>query len=182
MVNALDSKSSGLCSASLVGSMPTAPTIFICAVYNMSKQLKPLEIDRAKWLTGEATEKCHIDSQLLCGYTGLMCCLGFVAKKEGFTDAEIENVSDFGKLASLSGKANRELEKLFPNFNDIDEKSDTFNALQNAMVTNDMVSLSRDVRERKIVKILSNLGYAVTFTGEYPTYERVKGANNNYDD
>lgn len=134
----------------------------------MEKKLKYLVIDRAKWLTGRAIENGIVsDSMLRDPETGLQCCLGFLARREGCTIRQINNKET---LQGLKGVANKLICKALEikKFDYADYHGSINNKLDRLMDVNDRMRCHSEVRERKIAEGLRELGYEVVFTGEYP--------------
>lgn len=134
-----------------------------------------LVIDRSKWLTGYVlANSAEIGSStLLDEPSGMMCCLGFAARKVGFKPQEIVNVAmpdsiNNDRIETMSQRAfdfcsydNKYPEGDVPGFNDIAE-------------LNDDSSLTNRQREKAIASSLAKHGFNVTFIGKYPNKRDLK--------
>lgn len=107
-----------------------------------------LIIDRKRWLRGE--QGCNA-SKLFRSEDKKMCCLGFFARKCGYTIKEIRNV-----YAPQDCTLNK-----FPGW--LVFKGVNTDIGVNLMTINDGVGMDNKVREKKIIKVFKKKGISVVF-------------------
>jgi len=137
----------------------------------VTKKLERLEIKRSKWLRKVIESKRMPDSYLFDRDTKGMCCLGFYARKLGYSTKEIENIgAPEGVHTTLQDFHNR---NKFPAAlvvfrRGLPRRTHLCNQL---IKVNDGWS-TEDIREAKITKLFRKMGVVVTFTGKgYPKYK-----------
>ncbi len=105
------------------------------------KSLKPLVIDRTRWLRGDEWKSMLRDE------VGNMCCLGFACLAKGLDPEQIAFV---------------------PRPDDLDQSGEELddwelNVVERAMEINDDYRIDDMAREARLVPVLAKLGFAVTF-------------------
>lgn len=145
-------------------------------------RLRPVVIDRARWLTGEVVDEVGVDSQLYNPAVQMMCCLGFVCLEAGVGLASIRgcptpmNLSlrarqllhDSGllRLAAEGVAENSALCGEAMDANDVD-------SYDNVNYTGDTPPQWRKQRERRVAALLKRMGWKVRFVGAYPDYSTI---------
>lgn len=122
-------------------------------------QIKKLTIDRRKWLRGPEG-----DSYLLRGVDGKMCCLGFLGKACGISDAVMR---DRDTPAALSAISVRKFPEGFTVIKDVQEERENTDACDKLISINDgswgvEVNSEKD-REEKLKTEFKKLGIEVEF-------------------
>lgn len=136
--------------------------------------LTEVEIDRAKWLTGEAlSEGAVLDSGLRDRQTGMQCCLGFVCRAVGFSQKAITDQGMPYELDStVRGKSRLIKAGLATDMSDDPWGDDPLAHVATVAANiNDNDGLTRRERESKVKAQLKELGFKAKFVGKYPDYK-----------
>ncbi len=104
-------------------------------------------VNRSSWLRGEA------NSFLLRPSDNKMCCLGFLAKKYGYSDEEIFNKDTFKSLSNID-KLPEEFFYGSGNLSFI---------IQKLMFENDKIDISDEDREKKLTEFFKLINIDVKF-------------------
>lgn len=111
-----------------------------------------LTIKRSKWLTGSREVN---NSKLLRSTDGKMCCLGFLAKKCGASEDDIQDISTPDDVPNLP---NLKWPKGI-----LDEKDWNTDLCHEMMTANDSHNLPRSKRETKLRDLFKKIGITLRF-------------------
>jgi hypothetical protein len=118
-------------------------------------KLIPLRINRKRWARGSKNG----NSELL-NSEGNMCCLGFACRKLGLKPDDILNMgTPASAVALLETSKHAMLDPL------VTKQMCNRAAVRLAVYENDDTLISDDVREARLVPILAQLGFKVSFVG-----------------
>lgn len=126
--------------------------------------MKELIIDRRTWRSGGDTQNTpHATGKgqtLLRNEFNYMCCLGFMCHQLGVPKKDL---LDMGQPSSLAGKY-----KLPGLLKKKDGKPIQTNLTKEAIKINDLESLTRKEREKRLTELFKKKGIEVIFKNYYP--------------
>jgi len=131
-----------------------------------------VQIDRKTWIRGVDDAYCENDVRLR-NQEGNQCCLGFVCKKLGLTDANILNVATPGSFSdseyiqdfAISSSKLKEIKnKITPALLTVRGHEEKLWVRQ-AIAINDDVALTEQEREEKLSKLFLKNGFDLKFIG-----------------
>jgi hypothetical protein len=131
-----------------------------------------LTIDRSEWRCGgdSYNKRTNQGNTQLLGYKGMKCCLGFLALECGFSENQINNISNPCNLRSnlMTGSGLRLNDKQKSYFDKLMNGAYHSDFTHEAIGINDDYVLTDEQREKKLTKLFADNGIDLTFTGEYP--------------